>query len=119
MAIIGTGPVGRSFIFWARHLGIPVVASFGRREQWRDEMLSLGATHYIVAGERSPLDAARAQGIGPFDRAVEAVGSVGALETALALVGSDGQVAVYGIGESLDIDAPGIEMRSDNIERFD
>jgi len=97
LAIVGTGPVGRSFAFWARHLGLPIIAVYGRREKWRDEMLRLGATHYIVAGDRSPVEAARAQGLGPFERAIEAVGSLAALETALSLVGSVGQVAPYGI----------------------
>ena len=97
LAVIGTGPVARSYIYWASFLGIPVVAVFGRREKWREEMLALGATHYIVAGERDPLAAARGQGIGPFARAIEAVGSLAALETALSVIGREGVVAPYGI----------------------
>lgn len=89
--------MARSYIYWASFLGIPVVAVFGRREKWREEMLALGATHYIVAGERDPLAAARGQGIGPFARAIEAVGSLAALETALSVIGREGVVAPYGI----------------------
>jgi L-iditol 2-dehydrogenase len=97
LAVIGTGPVARSYVYWASFLRIPVIAVFGRRERWREEMLQLGATHYIVAGERAPLAAAREQGIGPFARAIEAVGSLAALETALGVVDNEGIVAPYGI----------------------
>ncbi len=94
-AIVGTGPVARAFTFWARHLGAPEVVVFGRRERWRDDFLALGADAYITTDATS-------SDVGRFERVIEAVGSIAALERALSLIGPQGQVANYGVAPEVD-----------------
>jgi len=109
VAIIGTGPVAQSFAFWARYLEVPTVAVFGRREQWRETVMARGATHYVVPGERAPLAAAQAQGIGPFPCIIEAVGSADALQTAVSLISPEGKVIPYGILPPVDEWPPALQ----------
>ncbi|MHB1295893.1 MAG: zinc-dependent alcohol dehydrogenase [Anaerolineae bacterium] len=89
VAVVGTGPVARSFVFWARHLGAPSVVVLGRRDVWRTEMLRLGADRYVTGGPGALP--------GGFERVIEAVGSTAAMHDALALAAPDGLVGNYGV----------------------
>ena len=103
-AIVGTGPVARSFAFWAHWLGAPVLVVYGRREKWCQAFLDLGANNY-VAGEVVCLPDESGSTIpGTFDRAIEAVGSTQALGKALSLITPDGWVANYGVRHEDDVE---------------
>ena len=101
-AIVGTGPVARSFIFWAHWLGVPYLAVLGRSERWRQECLNLGADRYMVPEDRSGENSLW----GTFDRVIDAVGSSEALESALALTSPTGLVGNYGVPEEDDSEGP-------------
>ena len=96
-AIVGTGPVARSFTFWSRFEGAPFVVVFGRDERWCHDFLDLGANNYVAGDKPCIQDEAKVAGVSAFDRVIEAVGSSEAIEDALALARPDGQVAVYGV----------------------
>lgn len=106
-AIVGTGPVAQSFAFWARHLGAPVVAVYGRRTDWAETFLRLRVDAYTT-GDRVWPDPAPPL---PerYDRVIEAVGSSDALQHALALVAPDGQVANYGVAPDNDVMPPAVQ----------
>ena len=101
-AIVGTGPVGRTFTFWAHRMGAPFLAVFGRRERWCHNFVDLGADNYVAGGKPCLEDKAGDCRAGSFDRVVEAVGSTEALEDALALIRPDGVVGNYGVSPEND-----------------
>ena len=101
-AIVGTGPVARSFTYWAHWLGAPRMVVFGRRERWRQGFLDLGADNYVVGGVSSLQHEGMSMGPGSFDRAIDAVGSSQSLADALALIQDSGLVANYGVAPEDD-----------------
>ena len=101
-AVVGTGPVGRAFCFWAAKLGAPFVVVFGRRERYCQDFLALGANNYVYGGRPCLQDDAKQCGLGAFDRAIDAVGSSQSLEDALALLRPDGLVGNYGVAPEDD-----------------
>ena len=102
MAIVGTGPVARTFTFWAHWLGSPMVVVFGRRDRWCHDFLSLGANNYLAGNEPCRQDDSKVAGLGAFDLAIDAVGSSDALRDALALVRPGGMVGNYGVASEED-----------------
>ncbi len=100
-AIIGTGPVAQTFAFWARYLGAPIVAVYGRRALWAKKFLGLGVDAYIARDQVWPDGAPSLPE--RYDRVIEAVGSSDALQRALTLVAPDGQVGNYGVAPDNDI----------------
>jgi len=109
-AIIGTGPVARSFIFWAHWIGVPYLAVLGRNQRWCQDCLDLGANSYMVIEDRSAEQPGEKSPWGTFDRVIDAVGSNEALESALALVSPTGLVGNYGVPE--EDDAEGLLVRA-------
>jgi len=103
-AIIGTGPVAQSFALWARHLGAPIVAVYGRRTAWAETFVRLGVDAYVVGDRIWPGSASALPE--RYDRVIEAVGSSEALQRALALVAPDGQVGNYGVAPDNDVMPP-------------
>jgi len=100
-AIVGTGPVAQSFALWARYLGAPLVAVYGRRARWADTFMRLGVDAY-VAKDRTWPDGAPPLPDG-YDRVIEAVGSSEALQQALELVAPGGRVGNYGVAPENDV----------------
>ncbi|NLG50723.1 MAG: alcohol dehydrogenase catalytic domain-containing protein [Chloroflexi bacterium] len=109
-AIVGTGPVARSFIFWAHWIGVPYLAVLGRSQRWCEECIDLGADSYMVIEDRTEEETSAKSPWGSFDRVIDAVGSNEALESALALVSPTGLVGNYGVPE--EDDAEGIMVRA-------
>jgi len=105
-AVVGTGPVAQTFAFWARYLGAPFVAVYGRRALWAKTFLDLGVDAY-VAGDEVWTDAALSLPE-QYDRVIEAVGSSDALESALALVAPGGLVGNYGVAPEDDVMPPAV-----------
>jgi threonine dehydrogenase-like Zn-dependent dehydrogenase len=101
-AIVGTGPVARAFTFWAHWLGARFLVVFGRSERWCHDFLDLGANNYIAGDKACAEDDAKVAGVNAFDRVIEAVGSMAALEDALALARPDGIIAQYGVSAEDD-----------------
>lgn len=101
-AIVGTGPVARSFTFWAHWLQVPFLVVFGRRARWCHDFLDLGANNYVAGDKPCREDEAKSLGLGAFDRVIDAVGSTEALHDALALVRADGLVGNYGVAAEDD-----------------
>lgn len=109
-AIVGTGPVARSFTYWAHWLGVPFLVVFGRQERWCHDFMALGANNYVAGDRPCAQDDAKWVGLRAFDRAIDAVGSSQSLRDALALVRETGLVGNYGVSpeddhESQDLDA--------------
>jgi threonine dehydrogenase-like Zn-dependent dehydrogenase len=107
-AIVGTGPVARAFTFWAHYLGAPFLVVFGRQEKWCHDFLDLGANNYVTGGLPCREDDAKQVGLGAFDRAIDAVGSMAALEDALDLSRPTGLVGAYGVTEEGDVETPAV-----------
>ena len=103
-AIVGTGPVARSFTFWAHHLGAPFLVVFGRSDRYCHDFLDLGANNYVAGTKPCRVDEAKVAGLGAFDRVIEAVGTSQALEDALQLCRTGGQVWRYGVPAEDDKD---------------
>lgn len=101
-AIVGSGPVARGMCFWAHWLKAPFLVVFGRSERWCHDFLDLGANYYMAGSQPCARDEIKIAGVNAFDRVIEAVGSVQALEDALALARPDGRVANYGVASETD-----------------
>jgi threonine dehydrogenase-like Zn-dependent dehydrogenase len=112
-AIVGTGPVARSFTFWAHWLQVPVLVVYGRRERWCNDFIELGANNYVAGDKPCVRDESDSTVPGTFDRAIEAVGSTAALEKALSLISPDGWVANYGVRHEDDSETERIREASD------
>jgi len=103
-AIVGTGPVARSFTFWAPYLKAPFLVVFGRSDRYCHDFLDLGANNYVAGQKPCGEDEFKNAGLGAFDRVIEAVGSSQALEDALQLRRQDGRVSRYGVPADNDAD---------------
>ena len=102
-AIVGSGPVAHGMCFWAHWLKAPFLVVFGRSERWCHDFLDLGANYYMAGRQPCTKDETKIAGVNAFDRVIEAVGSVQALEDSLALARPDGRVANYGVASESDI----------------
>lgn len=101
LAVIGTGPVGLSFAYFARLLGCRPVIVVGRREEPLQRALQLGADAVINSSITDPAAAIRdLTGGQGADRVVEAVGSDEALTLGLSLLSPQGRLGVYGIAST-------------------
>ncbi|MEN6305434.1 MAG: zinc-binding dehydrogenase [Armatimonadia bacterium] len=98
VVVLGSGPVGLSFAYFARLLGCYPVLVVGRRDEALQRALDFGADAVI----NTTTDTAReivnqwtnSRGA---DRVIEAIGSDAALELGLSLVSPKGRLGVYGI----------------------
>ena len=98
VAVLGTGPVGLSFAFFARLLGCHPVIVVGRRAEalrraqqfGLDSTLNTDAAQYVR-------DLTGGQGA---DRVIEAIGSDEALQLGLSLLSPQGRLGVYGIAST-------------------
>jgi len=95
-AVVGSGPVGQAFALFARLLGAAPVTAFGRSAARAARFAEVSRCAY-VAGTDFPASVRRILEAGGYDIVLEAVGSPEALETALTLAGTRGQVKVYGV----------------------
>lgn len=107
IVIFGAGPVGLSFIKFARLLGLNDIYSVEMLPDKRQMALDMGAT-----GAFAPDDPALAQLVTkrgqPFDAIIDAVGKESIINTALPMVKLGGSICVYGV-----IDTPSIRLDKD------
>ncbi len=105
--IYGAGPVGLSFVKFARLLGLNEIYSVDNYPDKQKKALEMGAT--AAFSPNSPELAAFLAGRkGTFDAVIDAVGKEGIINGALPLVKLGGSVCVYGV-----IDTPSIRVDKD------
>lgn len=113
VVVLGSGPVGLSFAYFARMLGAHPVVVLGRREEPLQRALDLGLE--VINTERDdPAQVVRdlTQGKGA-DRVIEAVGDDSLIELGLSLLNPQGRLGIYGIAPTR---APGdMERRAVDI----
>jgi L-iditol 2-dehydrogenase len=101
VAVLGTGPVGLSFAFFAKLLGCHPVVVVGRRDEPLQRALQLGVDGVINTSTDDAATMIRdLTGGKGADRVVEAIGSDEALQLGLSLLGPQGRLGVYGIAST-------------------
>mgnify|MGYP005840306935 CR=1 FL=1 len=102
--IYGGGPVGLSFVKFARLLGLGEIYLVDRWPHKREKALSMGATAAFAPGD-SGLDKLLRERRGTFDAVIDAVGKEEIIQAGLGLVKVGGSICVYGV-----IDTPTIRL---------
>ncbi|MBP8951190.1 MAG: zinc-binding dehydrogenase [Armatimonadetes bacterium] len=98
VVVLGSGPVGLSFAFFAKLLGCHPVVVLGRRDAPLARALKLGVDAVINAERDDPAGVVRHWTGGKgADRVIEAVGDDALAETGLSLLAPDGRLGIYGI----------------------
>lgn len=100
--VFGAGPVGLSFVKFARLLGLGYVGSVEFLAGKREKALQMGADEAFSPGDPALLDLLERRGK-PFDAIIDAVGKEAIINQALPLVKLGGSICVYGV-----IDTPAI-----------
>ena len=103
--IFGGGPVGLSFVKFARLLGLNWIGLVDPLPEKRQLALANGA-NAAFAPDDAALDDLRRERGKPLDRVIDAVGSERIISQALGLIRTAGSVCVYGV-----IDRPAITVQ--------
>lgn len=106
--IFGSGPVGLSFIKFARLLGINSIVAVDVLAEKQQKALEMGADYAFTPDETS-LGAYYKTRKKPFDLIIDAVGRENIINTALPMIRMAGSVCVYGV-----IDKPTITIDKSN-----
>jgi threonine dehydrogenase-like Zn-dependent dehydrogenase len=96
LLVFGAGPVGLSFVKFAKLLGLGWVAAVDPVPQKRQRALQLGADAAFAPDDPAVRELARTRGQA-LDAVVDAVGSPACVNAALPLVKLGGAVCVYGV----------------------
>jgi threonine dehydrogenase-like Zn-dependent dehydrogenase len=104
IVIFGAGPVGLSFVKFARLLGLGFIASVEPITEKHKKALEMGADVAITPDEAS-LGQLKHEHGKPFDALIDAVGREAIINASLPLVKLGGSVCVYGV-----IDTPAIRV---------
>lgn len=102
--IYGGGPVGLSFVKFARLRGLGEIYLVDRWPHKREKAMSMGATA-AFGPDDADLHALLRQRQGTFDAVIDAVGKEEIINAALPLVKMGGSICVYGV-----IDTPSIHL---------
>lgn len=102
IAIFGAGPVGLSFIKFAKIRGFPFIASVDMIPRKREMALSMGADVAYSPDEKFETELENAAG-GKVDAVIDAVGSEGIINRGLGMIRQAGSVCVYGVVGQDDI----------------
>ena len=103
--VFGAGPVGLSFVKFARLLGLGYIATVDVLPEKRARALQMGADEAFAPDDPGLADLSRRRGKA-LDAVIDAVGRESIINAALPLVTSGGAVCVYGV-----IDAPVIQLQ--------
>ena len=103
--IFGAGPVGLSFVKFARLLGLGSICVVEPLPEKRRMALEMGADSAIVPGEEA-LKALIDERGQLFDAVIDAVGKEAIINSALPLIKMAGSVCVYGV-----IDTPQVNLQ--------
>lgn len=98
VAVLGSGPVGLSFAYFARMLGCYPVLVAGRRDEALQRALGFGADAVINTTTDDAVGIVKqwTKGCGA-DRVIEAIGDDAAADLGLSLLNPRGRLGVYGI----------------------
>ncbi|MFC1921831.1 zinc-binding dehydrogenase [Chloroflexota bacterium] len=103
--IYGAGPVGLSFVKFARLLGLGFICVVEIIPEKRQKAIEMGAD-VLLAPDEQELKALVDQRQKPFDAVIDAVGKEAIINAALPLVKMAGSVCVYGV-----IDTPTVNLQ--------
>lgn len=96
LLVCGAGPVGLSFVKFARLLGSGFVGVVDPHEKKRERALRMGADEAFLPDSEALRDLARRRGKA-LDAVVDAVGSAAVVNAALPLIRMAGTIGVYGV----------------------
>ena len=102
--IFGAGPVGLSFVKFARLLGLSYIGLVDLVSEKRQKALEMGADAVFAPDAPELLRLIKDRGK-PLDAVVDAVGKEGIINSALPLIRMAGSVCVYGV-----IDTPTVTL---------
>lgn len=114
VVVLGSGPVGLSFAFFAKLLGCGPVLVLGRRDEPLSRAMGLGIDGVINTQRDDPASVVgHWTGGKGADRVIEAVGDDSLVDLGLTLLSADGRLGIYGIAPTR---APGdMERRAVDI----
>ena len=102
--IFGAGPVGVSFVKFARLLGMNYIGCVDPHASKRAKAMAMGADE-VFAPEDPKLASSAQLHAKPLDAVIDAVGSQAVINAGLALIKTAGSICVYGV-----IDQPAITI---------
>ncbi len=105
--IYGAGPVGLSFVKFARLLGLGEIYCVDRNAAKQQKALEMGANAVFVP-DSAELQAFLDKRQRSFDAIIDAVGKEAIINSALRLVKMGGSICVYGV-----IDSPSVRLDKD------
>ncbi len=94
--VFGAGPVGLSFVKFARLLGLGWVGVVDPLESKRQRALALGADLALAPDDPALAKLAQKRGQ-PLDAVIDAVGNVACVNAGLPLIKLGGSVCIYGV----------------------
>lgn len=103
--VFGAGPVGLSFVKFARLMGLGFIGVVDYSEEKRTKAVELGATDTFASDEQAFTEWVRKLGK-PFDAIIDAVGQEAIINLALPMLKMGGSACVYGV-----IDQPEIKIQ--------
>jgi threonine dehydrogenase-like Zn-dependent dehydrogenase len=96
LLIFGAGPVGLSFVKFARLLGVNWIGVVDPLEHKRQRAAAMGADATFAPNVPALAELTAARGK-PLDVAIDAVGHAGCINAALPLIKLGGSIGVYGV----------------------
>jgi threonine dehydrogenase-like Zn-dependent dehydrogenase len=96
IVIFGAGPVGLSFVKFARLMGLNEIYCVDPLLSKRQKALAMGATGVFAPDDAALLNLTE-QRQKPFDAVIDAVGRAGIINAALPMIKLGGSVCVYGV----------------------
>lgn len=106
--IFGAGPVGMSFVKFARLLGLGFIGIVDPIAEKHPSALAMGADLALASDDGRLSELVRQRGK-PFDAVIDAVGNNAIINAALPLIKLGGSICVYGV-----IDKPAIQVDKAN-----
>jgi threonine dehydrogenase-like Zn-dependent dehydrogenase len=94
--VFGAGPVGLSFVKFARLLGLGWVGIVDPVQKKRERALALGASAAFAPDDAALTELTKQRGK-PLDAVIDAVGHPPIINTALPLIKLGGSICVYGV----------------------
>lgn len=103
--VFGAGPVGLSFVKFARLLGLDYIGSVEPLPEKRQKAIEMGASAAFAPDDPDLNSIVEKRGK-PFDAVIDAVGKESIINAALPLIKLGGSVCVYGV-----IDRPAVNLQ--------
>lgn len=103
LAVFGAGPVGLTFIKFAKILGLGPVISIVRNAEKAAEAEKAGADYIINSNVEDVVKAVRRICPGGVDNSLDAVGNNSLVSMGMEIVRDNGKILVYGISSDLSM----------------